>query len=445
MREQTPGARFAALRVLRQMDRAAAWADAGLDAELRRSGLAGQEAALAARLVYGVLQNRALLDHYLGAYCSQKIDHLQKPLADILRLGAYQIVFLDRVPDSAAVNTSVELCRDVGRAQAAGLVNAVLRRVAASKEKLPAVPERDTVTYLSVRYSHPKWLVRRLLTILGREEAEEFLRSDNATAPITIQTNPLRTTPEALRAALEAEGVAVTPGLLPGSFRLRGTGNLTRLPAFQEGLFQVQDDAAALVTEAMGLRGGEAVLDVCAAPGGKSFRCAMAMGDKGRIVACDLYENKLRRIEAGAKRLHLTAIETQAQDGRTFRPEWENAFDAVLVDAPCSGLGIIRKKPEIRYKKPDELFSLPVVQTAILENACRYVKPGGLLLYSTCTVLPEENGQVTDEFLAGHPDFRREGFALPEPIGDIPEGQITLWPQRQGTDGFYICRMRKTI
>ena len=271
--------------------------------------------------------------------------------------------------------------------------------------------------------------------------AEAFLRADNAPAPITVQTNPLLTTPEALRASLEAEGVRVTPGLLPGSFQLRGTGNLTKLAAFQAGHFQVQDDAAALVTEAMDLRGGEQVLDVCAAPGGKSFRCAMAMGDKGRIVACDLYENKLRRIEAGAKRLHLTAIETAALDGRSFRAEWENAFDLVLVDAPCSGLGIIRKKPEIRYKKADDLFALPVVQTAILENASRYVKPGGQLLYSTCTILPEENGQVTDEFLAGHPDFRRESFALP--VGKVPEGQITLWPQRQGTDGFYICRMRK--
>ena len=288
MREERNDARSAALRVLRQMDRAAAWADAGLDAELRRSGLAGQEAALAARLVYGVLQNRALLDHYLGAYCSQKIDHLQKPLADILRLGAYQIIFLDRVPDSAAVNTSVELCRDCGRSQASGLVNAVLRKVAANKESLPPVPERDAVSYLATRYSHPKWLVRRLLSLVGREEAEGFLRADNAPAPITVQTNTILTTPEALRASLEAEGVRVTPGLLPGSFQLRGTGNLTKLAAFQAGHFQVQDDAAALVTEAMDLRGGEQVLDVCAAPGGKSFRCAMAMGDKGRIVACDL-------------------------------------------------------------------------------------------------------------------------------------------------------------
>ena len=345
------------------------------------------------------------------------------------------------MPDSAAVNTSVELCRDCGRGQASGLVNAVLRKVAANKDNLPPVPERDAVAYLATRYSHPKWLVRRLLALLGREEAEAFLRADNAPAPITVQTNTILTAPEALRASLEAEGVRVTPGLLPGSFQLRGTGNLTKLGAFQAGLFQVQDDAAALVTEAMGLRGGEAVLDVCAAPGGKSFRCAMAMGDKGRIVACDLYENKLRRIEAGAKRLHLTAIETAALDGRSFRPEWENAFDVVLVDAPCSGLGIIRKKPEIRYKKADELFALPVAQTAILENAGRYVKPGGLLLYSTCTILPEENGQVTDEFLSNHQGFRREGFTLP--IGEVPEGQVTLWPQRQGTDGFYICRMRK--
>ena len=441
MRDAKPAARSAALRVLQQMDRAAAWADAGLDAELRRSGLAGQEAALAARLVYGVLQNRALLDHYLGAYCSQKLDHLQKPLADILRLGAYQILFLDRIPDSAAVSTSVELCREFGRAPASGLVNAVLRKVSANRENLPPLPEKDPVTYLSLRYSHPKWLVRRLLALLGREEAEGFLRADNTPAPITVQTNPLQTTPQDLRQELEEAGIRVEPGLLPGSFQLRGTGNLTKLPAFQEGKFLVQDDAAALAAAAMDLRGGEAVLDVCAAPGGKSFRCAMAMGDRGRVVACDLYESKLRRIEAGAKRLHLTAVEPQAQDGRVFRPEWENAFDAVLVDAPCSGLGIIRKKPEIRYKKPDELFALPVVQTAILQNASRYVRPGGLLLYSTCTVLPEENGQVTDEFLSGRPDFRREGFTLP--TGEVPEGQITLWPQRQGTDGFYICRMRK--
>lgn len=168
----------------------------------------------------------------------------------------------------------------------------------------------------------------------------------------------------------------------------------------------------------------------------------MAMGDDGSVMACDLHENKLKRVREGAARLGLASVDTAAADGRQFRPEWESAFDLVLVDAPCSGLGIIRKKPEIRYKKPDELLTLPVIQTAILDNAARYVRPGGTLVYSTCTILPEENEQVTDVFLAEHPGFARELFTLPQPVGET-EGQITFWPQRHDVDGFYICRMRR--
>ena len=185
------------------------------------------------------------------------------------------------------------------------------------------------------------------------------------------------------------------------------------------------------------------VLDLCAAPGGKSFSAAFAMEDKGEIVSCDLHENKLKRIQEGAARLDLTSITTSAGDGRVFRPEWAERFDTVLVDAPCSGLGIIRKKPDVRYKKADDLFTLPVIQTALLDNAARYVAPGGVLVYSTCTILPEENEQVTDAFLTEHSDFCRDGFTLPAPVGET-EGQLTLWPQRHGTDGFYICRMKRT-
>jgi len=167
------------------------------------------------------------------------------------------------------------------------------------------------------------------------------------------------------------------------------------------------------------------------------------MEDKGEIVSCDLHENKLKRIQEGAARLGLTSITTSAGDGRVFRPEWAERFDTVLVDAPCSGLGIIRKKPDVRYKKADDLFTLPVIQTALLDNAARYVAPGGVLVYSTCTILPEENEQVTDTFLTEHSDFCRDGFTLPAPVGET-EGQLTLWPQRHGTDGFYICRMKRT-
>ena len=394
-------------------------------------------------MVYGVTQNRLLLDFYLAAYCSQKPDHLQPPLLDILRLGAYQILFLDKVPDRAAVSEAVELAKRSGRGQAAGLVNAVLRKLSQNKNALPSIPDRDEVKFLSIRYSHPKWLVKRLLELLGRGETEAFLAADNTAAPLTVQVNPLKTTQEKLTAELEALGVRVTPhAWVPGCLELSGTGDLTALEPFRAGHFLVQDGAAALAARAAAVTPGQRVLDVCAAPGGKSFGAAFAMEDRGEILACDLHENKLKRIQDGAQRLGLTSIRTAAADGREFRPEWEAAFDTVLVDAPCSGLGIIRKKPDTRYKKADDLFTLPVVQQAILDNACRYVKPGGVLVYSTCTILPEENQQVTDAFLAQHRDFSREDLPLPDQAGQA-DGQVTLWPHRHDTDGFYICRMRR--
>lgn len=436
-------ARETALRVLISCRTNGAWTDAALKAQLGRDGLSGSEAALCSHIVYGVMQNRILLDFYIGAYCSQKPEHLQPPLLEILRIGAYQILFLEKVPDSAAVNTSVELAKLAKRGQAAGLVNAVLRKISQNKDTLPAIPERDEVQYLSIRYSHPRWLVKRLLPLLGREETEAFLAADNAVAPLTIQINPLKTTAEALMDELAESGIAAEPhSWVPGCLELTGAGDLTRIPAFQAGKFLVQDPAARLVSVAADLKSGQKVLDVCAAPGGKSFSAAFSMEDHGTILACDLHENKLKRIREGAARLGLSSVETTTADGRRKNSAWVDAFDTVLVDAPCSGLGIIRKKPDARYKKVDDLFALPVIQTAILDNAASYVRPGGLLVYSTCTILPEENSQVTDAFLTEHPDFSRETFSLCPPVGET-DGQVTLWPQRHGTDGFYICRMRR--
>lgn len=436
-------ARETALRVLISCRTNGAWADAALKAQLERDGLQGADAALCSRMVYGVVQNRLLLNHYVGAYCTQKPDHLQPPLLEILQLGAYQILFLDKVPDSAAVNESVNLAKAFKRGQAAGLVNAVLRKISVNKNDLPAIPNRDADRYLSICYSHPKWLVKRLLALLGREETEQFLSANNGVAPLTVQVNTMKTSPESLIEELRAGGVeSKCHSWVPGCLELSGTGDLNRLPAFEAGKLLVQDPAAKLVSMISGVEPGARVLDMCAAPGGKSFSTAIAMEDTGEIIACDLHENKLKRIREGAERLGLTCIKTEAADGRVFRPEWEGTFDLVLVDAPCSGLGIIRKKPDTRYKKADDLFALPVIQAAILENAARYVRSGGVLIYSTCTILPEENEQVSDAFLAEHPEFSREIFYLPEPVGKT-EGQLTLWPQRHNTDGFYICRMRR--
>ena len=435
------GPRDTALDVLTACRDAGAWSDEALKRAIARDGLDSRDAAFATRLCCGVLQNRAMLDYYLGGFCTQRIDHLEAAVRELLRLGAYQILQMDRVPDSAAVSETVEQCKRSSRPAAAGLVNAVLRKLAAEKERLPAVRGRTPAETLSIRYSHPLWLTVRLLSLLGTEETARFLAADNEPAAVTVQANPLKTTAEALQKALTDAGAEVTPHpWMPGCLRLSGGGDLENMEAFRAGLFTVQDPAARLVSLAAGVRPGDFVIDVCAAPGGKSFAAAMDMENRGRILACDVHENKLRLIESGARRLGLGIIDTLAADGRTERRELLAAADAVLVDAPCSGLGIIRKKPDIRYKDPAALKALPGIQSAILANAARYVKPGGVLVYATCTILPEENGDVTDAFLASCGEFAREPF--PTPRGEAP-GQLTLWPQRDDTDGFYICRMRK--
>ena len=436
-------ARDTALDVLTVCRRQNAWADAALNARLQRAPMSDREAALCGRLVYGVMQNRILLDFYLDAFCTRGLDRLQEPLPDILRLGAYQILFLDRVPDRAAVNEAVNQAARAGRKHASGMVNAVLRRLSREKASLPEIPDADA---LSVRYSHPRWLAGRVRELLGPEEAERFLAENNRIPPMTVQVNPEHTSVDALLSELSELGVAAARHpWVAGCLELSGSGAPTRLPPFRAGKFYVQDPAARLVTDLAGIRPGASVLDVCAAPGGKSFGAALAAGADGSVLACDVNANKLRRIADGAERLGLSArIRTARADGRVFHAEWNAAFDAVLVDAPCSGLGIIRKKPDIRYRDPDALSALPMLQYALLGNASRYVRPGGTLVYSTCTVLPEENEGVTERFLSEHPDFRRVPFTLPT-VGET-SGQATLWPQRNRTDGFYICRMeRNTI
>lgn len=433
-------ARETALQVLTACRQGGAWADGALKSAIGKDRLNGPDAKLATHIVYGVMQNRILLDRYLGQYCSQRPEQLEPILLDILRIGAYQILFLDRIPDSAAVNESVELSKAHGKARAAGLVNAVLRKISREKDKPLELPESQEER-LSVCYSHPQWLVERLIALLGAEEAEDFLKENNRPAPLTVQANTLKTSAEELMDALKAEGVEVEHHpWLSDCLILSGTGNLASLAAFADGGFWVQDAGAKLAVLAAQPHG--TVIDVCAAPGGKSFAAAALMEGKGRIFSCDIHAHKLKLMEAGAKRLGIENMEPMLQDGRVFREDWLEAADVVMVDAPCSGLGIIRKKPDIRYKNPADLSGLPQIQRAILENAARYVKVGGTLVYSTCTILPEENEGVTDVFLSAHPQFSKEPFSLP--LGRAETGELTLWPQRHGTDGFYICRMRRT-
>lgn len=435
--------RDTALEVLMQVERANAWSDGSLKRTIAKNGLEGREAALATRLSYGVIQNRTLLDYYISCYCVQKAHKLEPVIRNILRIGGYQILFMDKIPHRAAVNEAVEMCRQNGRPRAAGMVNAVLRRFVTNWMNMPEIRCSGTAEYLSIRYSHPLWLVQRLLEIIPPEEVERFLQGNNEIVPTTIQTNLLKTTDKALAEELTQAGIAVERhAWLAHCFTVSGIGNLERLPAFAQGRFMVQDAAAHLVSMVAGVKKGDRVQDVCAAPGGKSFAAAIAMGGEGEILSCDIHPHKLKLIENGARRLEIGCIRTMLADAREHHAAWVRAADVVIADVPCSGLGIIRKKPDIRYKDPDELKQLPAIQRAILENVCEYVRPGGVLVYSTCTILPEENEDITDAFLQSHPEFEMTPFSLPLPVGRC-DGHLTLWPQRNGTDGFYICRMRR--
>ena len=431
------GARTAALAALIACRRQGAFSDSALKEATRREHLERRDAALAARLCYGVEQNRGLLDFYLEQFVRGKLKDLQPVVLDILRLGAYQILFLDKVPASAAVNEAVEQTKKYANARAAGLVNGVLRSLVRAKADLPEPPD------LATKYSHPAALVALLQESLG-EETEAFLRADNEAPETVLQWNPLRGEEAELRRQLDEKGVEWTRHpWLEGCYLVKGTGDLRTMEAFAKGLVYVQDPAARLAAEAAGVRPGMRVLDCCAAPGGKSFAAAIAMENRGQITSCDLHAHKIALIAAGAERLGISIIQAQARDATEACPEWEQSFDAVIADVPCSGLGVIRKKPDIRYKDVAQLAGLPRVQRAILENVSRYVKPGGTLLYSTCTVLRRENEDIVNAFLEAHPEFHPECFDAQEGAGLGTVPMATLLPQRNGTDGFFICRLRR--
>ena len=428
-------AREAAMLALNACQRQGGWSDGALKKQLAAAELSGRDAALATQLCFGVLQNQMLLDFYLSKFSNIPLKRMEGKVVQTLRLGAYQMLFLTRIPHSAAVNSAVTLVKThCKNPRAAGMVNGILRSMERSLQNMPVIPQGDPVAYLSTLYSHPEWLVKEFILSLGEEETAQLLAADNSQPPTAVMVNTTRTTAEELKTMLEDDHVEAEPHpWLENCLLLHRTGDLERLEAFQQGLFYVQDPASRLAVLAAGAKPGMKVLDCCAAPGGKSFAAAIAMENP----------HKKKLIQAGADRLGLTIISPKTADGKVFRPEWENAFDLVLVDAPCSGLGVIRKKPDIRYKDPAPLADLPAVQLDILRNAARYVKPGGTLMYSTCTLLYRENGEVVETFLAENNSYKAEAFPLPGPVGLVQGGSVTLWPHRHGTDGFFISKMRR--
>ena len=431
-------ARETALCALIACRKEAAWSNGILKEYIARDRLDRRDAALAARLCYGVLQNRGLLDHYLKQLLSGKLKDLHPAVRDILHLGLYQIYFLDKIPQSAAVNESVDMAKKYCKKQrfAPGLVNGVLRNAVRTFGTLKAPAT------LEDKYSHPKALIDQLRSYVGKDRLENMLMANNAIPQTVVQVNTLQITAAALAEKLKEENVDAQPHeWLPDCLVLSGTGDLEKLPSFQKGDFYVQDGAAKLSILCAEIPRGARVLDCCAAPGGKSFAAAMA--GAGSITSCDVHAHKIDLIRSGAQRLNLQNVEAMQQDATTFNPQWEGKMDVVIADVPCSGYGIIRKKPDIRYKDPATMAELPLLQLQILKNQARYVKPGGVLLYSTCTLVWDENEGNVKRFLAENDDFYLEKLTLPSVFPANTTGMLRLIPGEYDTDGFFIARLRR--
>ena len=435
------GARETALNALIACRKNAAWSNGILKEYILRDRLDRRDAALAAKLCYGVLQNRNKLDFYLKQLLTGKLKDLHPALHDILHLGLYQIYELDKVPDNAAVNESVDLAKKYCKKQrfAPGLVNGVLRNAVKTKGTLKEPAS------LEDKYSHPWELIKLLRDYVGKDRIEMMLRANNEAPQTVIQVNTLKTTAEELMKQLESEQVsAVLHEWMEDSLVLGNTGDLEKLNAFRDGLFYVQDPAAKLSVLCAQLPQDEIrILDCCAAPGGKSFAAAVATAGKGIITSCDIHAHKVPLIQKGAARLGLEKLTAQQQDASENVAQWNDSFDAVIADVPCSGYGIIRKKPDIRYKNPADMAELPALQLAILKNQARYVKRGGILMYSTCTLLHAENEGVVESFLKDNDEFYLEPLPLPDCFPKNDSGMLALVPGQYDTDGFFIARMRR--
>lgn len=433
-------ARDVAVSAITAFRKRSAWSDGFLRNEIRSNGLDVRDAALATEITNGVLQNMLLLNYYISKFSSIKLNKISPGILDILQAAVYQILFLDRIPDSAAVNDAVNRAKK-NNPRAAGFVNALTRRIAASKQSLPEIKGslRDV---LSIKYSHPLWLVDELISAYGENDAEAILELNNKRPKTSIRVNTLKTTYKDLLDLQYEDGIAFEGGIISDSAFINFSGNVEKQKAFSDGLFYIQDTASQIAALTLSPSEGAKVLDACSAPGGKSFLMAQLMNNSGEIISCDVYEHKLKLINDGAKRLGIDIIKTKLRDATEFLAEFENEFDFVLADVPCSGIGIIRKKPDIRYKDNAELINLPKLQLEILNNLSKYVKVGGALVYSTCTILPRENSDVIEAFLKDNCNFVEEKEYFDIARIDNKYG-ITLIPHISKTDGFYMCKLRR--
>ncbi len=432
--------RLTVVKMLMKMESSEAYSNLLLDHAFNEAELSDRDKAFAAALFYGVLERRLTLDHVIRTNSKIAFEKLDKAAVQILRTGLYQLLYMPSVPESAAVNESVKMCKKLKCFSAQGFVNGMLRSFIRSGKKISYLgisPEKR----LSVEYSCPEWLTEKFISEYGMDFAVRALKASVGKPPVYARVNSLRTTTDKVIAELSKQRIkaAPYPGLV-NCIRLEKAGDIEKCAPFRQGLFHVQDISSQLCCLTLRPVVNETVLDVCAAPGGKSFTLAELMGNNGKLYSMDLHDMRVGLIEDGAARLGIKIITAMQNDASKFNGALPQA-DRVLCDVPCSGFGVIRRKPEIKYKPPEEFAGLPEIQYQILETSARYVKSGGTLVYSTCTLSRAENDDVADRFAASHPEFMP--IVQPVPLSAPGDYKRTYCPDENGGDGFFTASFRR--
>lgn len=436
-------ARESAFESLIRCEKAHRYSNIEADTTIKRNNLIDAERNLYTALFYGVIEKRISLDYILSQYSKTSIEKLDFVTAFSLRIGLYQLLYMDRIPPSAACNESVELSKKYGSKGSASYTNAVLRSFLRKKKSI-AYPDKnnDPAFFLSVFYGYPKWLCEKWISCYGEQKTEAIFKAFDHPPKITLRVNTLKITREKLAEQLQNEGIESHAGIYSStSLHLNSHVPVSDLTCLKNGDCFVQDEASQICTEVLAPQKGESLIDTCACPGGKSFSSALWMENEGRILSLDLHSNKLNLVKTGAERLGIDILQTKEQNGTVWNPDFQETADKVLCDVPCSGLGIMAKKPDLRFKNPSDIEKLPEIQYKILSIASQYLKKGGRLVYSTCTLNPEENEKIVNRFLEENKNFSPCDFIC-QSLSST-NGMLTLFPDETNTDGFFIAKLQK--
>ncbi len=425
-------AREVALKALYSIEKEGAYTNKALSEALNTDCISAVDKGFVTELIYGIVANKAAVDYIISRFSKVKIKKMTPWVLNILRMGIYQIFYMNRIPQSAACNESVKLAKRYSHGAGAGFVNGVLRSAARAKEEFSFPKTDDAVNDLSLEYSYPEWMTKRIALEYGIERTKELFEECRKPHPVAVRVNLLKTDVETVQNRLENEGLECSIyNDLDGCLVVSGKLNVNKSDSYKEGLYSLQNISSQKAVQLLDAKPGEIVIDMCAAPGGKSCGIAERMENRGKVYSFDIFPHKIELIERTAKRLGIEIIDARVNDSTKLCKELIESADRVLADVPCSGLGVIHKKPDIKWSRNDaDIDELCAIQRQILSNAARYVKPGGVLVYSTCTILPEENRMMTEAFLKDNSNFEK-----------VYEEQILT--SEMGESGFYICKMVK--